>query len=150
MREVCPISFEQINERVAQMNAALVVFSLLVFMFTSFKWIILIICIDFFIRGFFNPSYSLYSAASKNILKILKIKPLMINAGPKIFAAKVGFIFCCIIALCYMLNFYITALVFTMKILSEHWSMIADKCEKTSIYEKKIDDVFCRHFYARG
>jgi len=113
MREVCPISFEQINERVAQMNAALVVFSLLVFMFTSFKWIILIICIDFFIRGFFNPSYSLYSAVSKNILKILKIKPLMINAGPKIFAAKVGFIFCCIIALCYMLNFYITALVFS-------------------------------------
>ena len=36
MREVCPISFEQINERVAQMNAALVVFSLLVFIFTSF------------------------------------------------------------------------------------------------------------------
>ena len=37
-----------------------------------------------------------------------------------------------------------------MKILSENWSIIADKCEKTSIYEKKIDDVFYRHFHVRG
>ncbi len=113
MRKVCPISFEQINERVARVNAALVFFSLLVFMLTSFKWIVFILGIDFLVRGFLNPSFSLFSAISKNVIRILKIKPVMVNAGPKIFAARIGFAFCCAIALCYIFDFYRTSFIFS-------------------------------------
>jgi len=105
MKEMCPISFKQVNERAAQINAALAIFSIIIFLFTAHKWIILILAVDFFIRGFLNLSYSFYSAISKTILRIFKIRPLMVNAGPKIFAAKIGFIFCCIIAASYLLNF---------------------------------------------
>ncbi len=35
----------------------------------------------------------------------------MINAGPKIFAAKIGFLFCCVIALFSLLGFHGTSLV---------------------------------------
>jgi hypothetical protein len=111
MKEMCPISLEQVNERAAQINAALTVLSLICFFFTSFKWIILVLAIDFFIRGFLNVAYSFYSAVSKTILRIFKAKPVMVNAGPKIFAAKIGFIFCCLIAVCYLLNFQKISLV---------------------------------------
>jgi hypothetical protein len=105
MQEMCPISFKQVNERAVQINAALAVFSIIFFFLTPYKWILLVLAIDFFIRGFLNPSYSFYSAISKAILRIFKIKPLMVNAGPKIFAAKIGFIFCCMIAIFYLFNF---------------------------------------------
>ena len=111
MEEMCPISINQINERAAQVNAALTVLSIIFSLFTPYKWIILILAIDFFIRGFLNLSYSFYSAVSKIFLRIFKIKPLMVNAGPKIFAAKIGFIFCCMIAVSYFFNFQRMSLI---------------------------------------
>ena len=111
MKGMCPISFSQVNERAVQINAALAIFSIILFFFTSYKWIILVLAIDFFIRGFLNPSYSFYGAISKVILRIFKIKPLMVNAGPKIFAAKIGFIFCCMTSIFYLLDFQKISLI---------------------------------------
>ena len=105
MKEMCPISFEQVNERVAQINATLAICSIMIFFFSPYKWIIFILAIDFFIRGFLKTSYSYFSGFSKTLLRLLKIKPIMVNAGPKIFAAKIGFLFCCIIAGAYFFNF---------------------------------------------
>jgi hypothetical protein len=100
-----------VNERAVQINAALAILSIILFFYTPYKWLIFVLSIDFLIRGFFNPSYSLYSAVSKTILRILKTKPIMVNAGPKIFAAKIGFIFCCLIAVFYFLNCQAISLV---------------------------------------
>lgn len=113
MNEVCPISFQQVNERAVQINAVLAVFSIMIFLFTPFKWIIFILAVDFFIRGFLDLSYSFYSFVSKTILRLGKVKPVMVNAGPKIFAAKIGFIFCCFIALSYLFNFQVTGMIFS-------------------------------------
>ena len=101
--DACPISFGVINERVARVNGALTVLSLIVFLFTPFKAIVLILGADFFIRGFLNPSFSFYGFISRNFLHALNIKPVMANAGPKLFAAKIGFIFCGIIYLFHFL-----------------------------------------------
>lgn len=105
MKAICPLSFKQVNERAVQINAALALLSIIIFFFTPYKWIIFLLSIDFLIRGFFNPSYSFYGAISKSILRILNINPVMVNAGPKIFAAKIGFIFCCVIFVFYFLEF---------------------------------------------
>lgn len=101
MAEACPISFEQIDERVARGNGALTVLSMIVFLFTPFKAIVLVLGADLLIRGFLKPSYSFYSLLSSKMLGILNLKPVMTNAGPKIFAAKIGFVFCCVISLFY-------------------------------------------------
>jgi len=101
MTDACPISFEMINERVARVNGALTVLSMLVFLFTPFKAIVLILGADLLIRGFLTAKYSFFSFFSRGMLRLLNLKPVMINAGPKLFAAKVGFIFCGMIALFY-------------------------------------------------
>ncbi|MCI5144784.1 MAG: DUF4395 domain-containing protein [Candidatus Electrothrix sp. AR3] len=97
MNLMCPVSFKQINENAVRINAVLAIISILLFLFTSWKWIILIVAADFFIRGFLNPQYSLFANISKKILHLLKKKPAMVDACPKIFAAKIGFLFCCIL-----------------------------------------------------
>lgn len=105
MQEICPISSSQVNERVVQINAALAVLSMLLFFTTPFKWILLILAADFLIRGFLKPSYSLYGAVSKTIAGMFNLKPVLVNAGPKIFAARIGFLFCCAVAVFYWMDF---------------------------------------------
>ena len=111
MTKMCPVAFNQVNERGVQINAALAVFSIIAFLFTPYKWIILVLSIDFFVRGFLDQSFSLYSAISRTLLRIFKIKPVLVNAGPKIFAAKIGFLFCCIIAVSSVLKFHRIGLI---------------------------------------
>ena len=102
MSQACPISFKTVNEKTVRINAVLVVLSIALFLFTPFQSIIFILGIDFCIRGFFDTKYSFYGFISKTILNTFKVKPAMTNAGPKIFAAKIGFIFCCAITLFYL------------------------------------------------
>ncbi|XOF35277.1 MAG: DUF4395 domain-containing protein [Candidatus Electrothrix sp. YB6] len=111
MNLMCPVSFKQVNENCVRLNAALAFFSILLFLCTSWKWIILITAADFFVRGFLNPQYSLFSTISKNILSLFKAKPVMVDACPKIFAAKIGFLFCCILTVSWLFHLNGTALI---------------------------------------
>ena len=111
MNLMCPVSFKQINENAVRINAALAFLSILLFLLTPWKWLILIVGADFFIRGFLNPQYSLFANISKNILPLLKVKPVMVDACPKIFAAKIGFLFCCLLTVSWIFALERTALI---------------------------------------
>ena len=95
----CIISFTQINEKAARLNAFFITAAALAFIFTPVKWIIYPLGADFIIRAFWNPAYSPVGMVSRTVLNIVKAKPIMINAGPKIFSAKIGFIFCVVIGI---------------------------------------------------
>ena len=111
MNLICPVSFKQTNENAVRINAALAFLSILLFLLTPWKWIILLVGADFFLRGFLNPQYSLFANISRNILTVCKIKPVMVDAGPKIFAAKIGFLFCCLLTVSWIFALERTALV---------------------------------------
>lgn len=111
MNAMCPLSLEKINENAVRINAGLTTASILVFLFSSWKWIILIVAADFFIRGFLETKYSLFANISKKILVLSKSKPVMTDAGPKIFAARIGFLFSCFLTLAWLLNLPVMALI---------------------------------------
>ena len=111
MNLMCPVSFKQINENAVRINATLALLSILLFLITPWKWIILIVGGDFFIRGFLNPQYSLFAIISKSVLSFLKVKPVMVDACPKIFAAKIGFFFCCLLTASWLFALERTALI---------------------------------------
>ncbi len=104
MREACPITKDLINEKVARFNAFIVLIAILVFIITPAKWIVFVLGADFFIRGIGLGKYSPLSIFNKFLLKILRTKPSMVNAGPKVFAAKIGLVFCVLISVFYLLN----------------------------------------------
>ena len=85
MKTMCPISLTSVNERVAQINAALTVIVLLLFLVTPYKWLIIIL--------------------GRAVVRWFGIRPIMVDAGPKIFAARIGFLFCCILALLEFLGY---------------------------------------------
>ncbi len=95
----CPFSPKTANERVVRLTAFLTILLMLTGLFSRLQWIALLLCFDFFIRGFTDRPFSPLRRAAKALATLLHLKPEMINAGPKIFAAKIGFFFTAIITL---------------------------------------------------
>ena len=111
MSQACPISFKQVDENAARINALLSVFSVALFLITSYKFIIVFLAIDFFIRGFIDPLYSFYSALSKSLLRGFNVKPKLIDGNPKTFAAKMGFVFSMLIFLFSILDYQLASII---------------------------------------
>ncbi|OGI01305.1 MAG: hypothetical protein A2Y25_00915 [Candidatus Melainabacteria bacterium GWF2_37_15] len=104
MNEVCPISSIKINEKVARLNALFVITSILIFIFTPIKWIIFFLILDFGLRAANKGKYSLIAFLSRSLADVLKLKPEMVDATPKFFAAGMGFVFCILIAALYFVG----------------------------------------------
>lgn len=109
---ICPISDKQINERVARVNGAFIVLLLLFFALTGQWFIPAFLAIDFLMRSGRLAKFSLLGNSSKGIVKWLPIEKQMINAGPKIFAARIGFLLSSIILISALSGFTWLALVF--------------------------------------
>ncbi len=112
MPQVCPISFQQVNAKAAQVNAVFTVICAGIFLLTAAKWVMLLLAADFFIRGFWNPSFSLFNVAGGIVLRLGKVTPVLTNAGPKLFAAKIGFVIAALIVLGWLSGFAVVAAVF--------------------------------------
>jgi len=109
LSQACPISFKQVDENAARINALLSAFSVVLFLVTSYKFIIIFLALDFFIRGFYDPLYSFYSALSKSILRAFNVKPKLIEGSPKIFAAKMGFVFSAFVFLFAIMDYQVAS-----------------------------------------
>ena len=108
---ICPISNNKINEWVARVNGAFTVLLLLLFGFTG-KWFIpAFLAVDFLMRSGNLSRFSPIVYSSRNIVKVLSLEELLINAGPKIFAARIGFVFSLFILAASSTSMDITALV---------------------------------------
>jgi hypothetical protein len=90
---ICPISNRITNEQVARVNAGLTLLVILGFIITSQIWLIGLLAIDFLFRGLELTGYSPVYFTSKGISGMLGLHQKPINAGPKIFAARIGFMF---------------------------------------------------------
>jgi len=103
----CPVSDKQLNEKSIRIGAGLVLFLAVSAIILHNIWIFFILAVDFFIRGFTPYSISPVSFLSKFIGKIFILNPTWVNAGPKIFAAKIGFFFCLTVSILYFKNLYL-------------------------------------------
>jgi len=102
----------QVNKKVARLNAIWTFVFLMIFiLLPAWRWVVFVPLADFLVKGFFGPWYSPISQINKAILKALKVEPEMIFAPPKIFAAKIGFIFSLVASILYLLNYQIAAIV---------------------------------------
>lgn len=89
----CPISNKSIDERVVRINATLTFISILLFIITSSLWLLAFLAVDFLLRSTRLSRFSLIGYISKQLAKFLSSEMNFINAGPKIFAARIGLVF---------------------------------------------------------
>lgn len=135
MIQVCPVVGFQTNKKVARLNAFFTLIILIFFVLTDFKYPIFFLGLDFFSRAFLKGKYSMISFFNKHLLRLFKIEPSMMNAGPKIFAARLGFLFCFLISLFYLFDFPLVAnfLSFIIIILAS-LELFFDFCLGCKIY----------------
>ncbi len=89
----CPISTSRIDENVARSNAALTVLFLIIYFISGSILPVSILLIDFTLRGLELSKYSPFAIFSKFIVSIFKQEKQLVNAGPKLFAARIGILF---------------------------------------------------------
>jgi len=102
----CPVSTEKINETAARMVAFTVLLLSIVYILTTSVWIFVLLSFDFFIRGFTTLQISPLKQFVKLLTSVIPIKNKPVDAAPKKFAAKLGFIMSVVIT-----SLYFTGLV---------------------------------------
>ncbi|HJZ39911.1 MAG TPA: DUF4395 domain-containing protein [Bacteroidales bacterium] len=105
----CPVSDKRVNERVARINGAFTVLLLIVFGFTQSIFPVIFLAIDFLLRASDYSKYSLIGISSNGIVRYLALNHNLINAGPKIFATRIGLVFSSLIIIAFALHAYLTA-----------------------------------------
>jgi len=90
---VCPISNEKINERVVRLNALFGILLIIsAFVFHSVFFVIFLMA-DFYVRAFTKTKYSPLSFLGRSMANTLNLGNKSIDKAPKIFAARIGFLF---------------------------------------------------------
>ena len=113
MTAQCPISSETVDQNIVRTTAFFTVLLLLAGLFSNLKWIVLLLCFDFFIRGFTRLPISPLRRAARAQVKLLHRQPKPIDAAPKKFAARLGFVVSAVIALLAFSGFYQAAYILT-------------------------------------
>jgi hypothetical protein len=100
---VCPVSDKKVDKRVARVNGIFTVLLLIIFVLTQNIIPVILLTADFFLRSFYSK-YSFIATSSKGIVSYLGLKHNFINAGPKIFAARIGLLFSSLIIISFVFN----------------------------------------------
>jgi hypothetical protein len=101
MSLVCPISDNYIDENTARLNAFITFAVMLIFFLTPYKWVIFLLAADFLLRRVMQGRYSIITRISVLTTVALSLRRVRINAGPKLFAANVGFLLSLLAAVFY-------------------------------------------------
>lgn len=101
---LCPISDKQIDENVARMNAAFTFALIVIFGLSQSIIPVIFLAVDFLLRSTGLSIYSPLGLMSRRIVLALDINKSQINAGPKIFAARLGLFMTTLIALLMVFN----------------------------------------------
>lgn len=94
MEASCPITTYCVDEHAARLTALFVVILGSLFLISSAPVVAGLVAVDFFLRAFLRPAMSPLARLSRAALAALKVAPHPVNAGPKVFAARIGFIMC--------------------------------------------------------
>lgn len=113
----CPVSERRIDEKVARVNAVITVLALVLFSITQNMVLIVLLTVDFFLRTSKWTRYSPVAFLSHKVVDFLDMPSKLINAGPKIFAARIGLILTVSIAILLFLNLYTIAITLTAMLL---------------------------------
>ncbi len=90
---ICPISTERINRNVVRITGLMMASMIALYAYTGAIYFIVIVAIDYSVRAFTPLKYSPFSWLAYQIAELLKFSDRPIDKAPKIFAARVGFLF---------------------------------------------------------
>lgn len=87
---VCPVSNEKVPEHLPRVTAFLNIALIVIYLHYPTPFLLAFLTIDFLVRGYNQPKYSLLNYLARNLSRLLKLKSNPIDKAPKIFAARLG------------------------------------------------------------
>lgn len=111
MTKSCPVNFDIVNERVTRFNALYTLLVLMIFLAFPNQWLLVGLAADFLMRTYKKGKYSPVAFLSRTTVTGLKLRSSKINAGPKIFAAKIGLFMITAAWLAWFTNYHIAAMI---------------------------------------
>ena len=100
MAAYCPIGSASIDQTIVRGVAFLVLCSISLFLACGFDFILVYLVFDFFMRGFVSRNLSLFVILVGSYTRFFSCRTEAVNAAPKVFAARIGFIMSLLILLC--------------------------------------------------
>jgi Domain of unknown function (DUF4395) len=92
MVKICPVSVKRTNENINRLNAAFSVIWIASFFLTMHPVFIYIIFSDFILRNIMGGKLNPVIWLNTKLFEYFSLPVSLINAGPKIFAARIGLI----------------------------------------------------------
>lgn len=114
---ICPVSPLRVEANTVRLTAFLISALIAGFLITQNIFFITFICIDFAIRAFTEVKFSPLSWTANRMRKTLKLLDTKIDKAPKIFAARVGFLFSLAVISLYYLGLVKTATAVSLILL---------------------------------
>jgi len=90
---ICPVSSLRINETTVRITGFMMATMIALYAYTGIIYFVIAIAIDYFIRAFTNLKHSPFSWLASQVVRIFEWPEVKIDKAPKIFAARVGFLF---------------------------------------------------------
>ena len=100
---ICPISTQRISRHVVRLTGLMMASMIALYLLTGNIIFILAIVIDYAIRAFTSLPYSPFSWLAAQIAQQFNWPPKQIDKAPKIFAARVGWLFAVATAVLYFI-----------------------------------------------
>ena len=100
----CPVIFKKVDQNTIRAIAALVCAIGVMFIISPTLWLLTLLLYDFLVRSLDYKKASPLFHLAKLIAKALKLKKIEIDAGPKEFALKIGFVFALISFIMFLLG----------------------------------------------
>lgn len=102
----CPVSGERLDERAVRFVAWITVVFLLLYLIVGLRWIPLFLLVDFSMRGIFSRKWAPLALLARRVVKRFDFgTKKLINAAPKIFAARLGVLFSALLLLFQLIGF---------------------------------------------
>ncbi|MDT8420039.1 MAG: DUF4395 domain-containing protein [Desulfuromonadales bacterium] len=109
MAAYCPIGPSNVDQTIVRGVAFMTLCSIALFLAYNLDFILVYLLFDFFMRGFLSRKMSAFVWLSQRLTRAFACKIEPVNAEPKVFAARIGFITCLLILLCKGLNLALLA-----------------------------------------
>ncbi|SMO60394.1 protein of unknown function [Saccharicrinis carchari] len=102
---LCPVSPERFSDNIPRLIGLFVVVLLISYVITHMWFIPAFLLLDFYMRGFGKSKYSLLLKLALTANNQLRLKGELIDKAPKIFAARLGFVFTFLILALHLFGF---------------------------------------------
>jgi hypothetical protein len=114
---ICPVSPLRVNENTARITGLVMATMIALYVVTGSIVFVIAIALDYAIRAFTRLKYSPASWLAAQLVRVTKLPEITIDKAPKIFAARVGFLFALASALLFFIS-PIASLVVALTLMS--------------------------------